>query len=100
MDEWMPQADSAHQIGPETSLQSILIVVESGGTGEELPRLCTSTMYLDSATRLSATRLSATRLCTPTLQLDSLQLDSLQLDSLCLDSAPRLCAPTLCLDSV
>jgi len=29
----MPQLDSAHQIGPETSLQSILIVVESGGTG-------------------------------------------------------------------
>jgi len=33
MDEWMPQADSAHPIGPETTLQSILIVVENGGTG-------------------------------------------------------------------
>ena len=40
----MLQADSAHQIGPETSLQSVLIVVESGGTGEELPRLCTSAL--------------------------------------------------------
>ena len=28
----MLQLDSAHQIGPETTLQSILIVVESGGT--------------------------------------------------------------------
>ena len=35
MDKWMLQADSAHQISPETGLQSILIVVESGGTGQE-----------------------------------------------------------------
>ena len=28
----MPQADSAHRIGPETTLQGVLIVVESGGT--------------------------------------------------------------------
>jgi len=33
MDKWMPQADSAHQIGPETILQGILIVVESGDRG-------------------------------------------------------------------
>src|SRR5271170_3562233 len=33
MDKWMQQADSAHQIGPETILQDVLIVVESGGTG-------------------------------------------------------------------
>ena len=33
MDKWMPQLDSAHQIGPETTLQVILIVVERGGTG-------------------------------------------------------------------
>src|SRR5271156_5347498 len=88
MDKWMLQADSAHQIGPGTSLQSILIVVESGGTGEELPRLCTSTLYLDSATRLSVPRLqtstpnldSATRPCNSTLQLNS---------------KPRLCNSTL-----
>jgi len=35
MDKWMLQAHSAHQVGPETILQSILIVVESGGTGQE-----------------------------------------------------------------
>ena len=29
----MPQLDSAHQIGIEMALQSILIVVESGGRG-------------------------------------------------------------------
>jgi len=34
-DKWMLQAHSAHQVGPETILESILIVVESGGTGEE-----------------------------------------------------------------
>ena len=28
----MPQVDSAHQIGAETILQGVLIVVESGGT--------------------------------------------------------------------
>ena len=33
MGKWIPQLDSAHQIGPETTLQDILIVVESGGTG-------------------------------------------------------------------
>src|SRR5271170_1853623 len=33
MDEWMPQVVSAHGIGPETTLQGILIVVESGGRG-------------------------------------------------------------------
>ena len=33
MAKWMTQADSVHQIGPETTLQGILIVVESGGTG-------------------------------------------------------------------
>ena len=33
MHKWMPQADSAHQIGPETILQGVLIVVESGGRG-------------------------------------------------------------------
>ena len=32
-DKWMLQADSAHQIGPETILQGVLIVVESGGRG-------------------------------------------------------------------
>src|SRR5271170_6565887 len=93
MDKWMAQADSAHRIGPETSLQSILIVVESGGTGEELPRLCNSTLYLKSIPRLCNSTLqlnslqlnSIPRLCTSALQLDSLQLDSLQLDSLQLD---------------
>ena len=33
MDKRRWQADSAHQRGPETTLQDILIVVESGGTG-------------------------------------------------------------------
>src|SRR5271155_5834215 len=33
MHKWMPQAHSAHQIGPETILQGVLIVVESGGRG-------------------------------------------------------------------
>src|SRR5271170_678519 len=33
MDKWMPQADSAHQIGLKPTLQGILIVVESGGPG-------------------------------------------------------------------
>src|SRR5271154_6762555 len=83
MDKWMLQADSAHQIGPGTSLQSILIVVESGGTGEELPPLCTSTLYLDSATRLYTPTPyldSVTRPCNSTLQLDS---------------KPRLCNSTL-----
>src|SRR5271170_4385187 len=32
VDKGRPQADSAHQIGPETTLQDVLIVVESGGT--------------------------------------------------------------------
>ena len=32
IDKWMLQLDSARQIGPETTLQGILIVVESGGT--------------------------------------------------------------------
>src|SRR5271170_2142496 len=31
MDKWMPQADSAHEIGPDTILQGVLILVESGG---------------------------------------------------------------------
>src|SRR5271170_3663667 len=30
MDKWMAQADSAHQIGPETTLQGVLIVEEVG----------------------------------------------------------------------
>ena len=33
IDKQRPQADSAHQIGPETTLQGVLIVVESGGKG-------------------------------------------------------------------
>ena len=33
MDKWMLQADSTHQLGPETILQGVLIVVESGGRG-------------------------------------------------------------------
>src|SRR5271155_2159791 len=33
MNKWMLQVDSAHQIGAETILQGVLIVVESGGRG-------------------------------------------------------------------
>jgi hypothetical protein len=33
MDKWMVQADSAHQRGLETTLEEVLIVVESGGRG-------------------------------------------------------------------
>src|SRR5271170_1732581 len=33
MDKRMPQVDSAHQIGAETILQGVLIVVESDGRG-------------------------------------------------------------------
>ena len=32
IDKRRPQADSAHEIGPKTTLQGVLIVVESGGT--------------------------------------------------------------------
>ena len=35
MDKRRWQADSAHQIGPETTLQDFLIVVENGGKGGE-----------------------------------------------------------------
>ena len=93
MDKWMAQADSAHRIGPETSLQSVLIVVESGGTGEELPRLCTSTLYPDSIPRLCNLAL-----CTSTLQLNS--IPRFCASTLCLDSIPRLCTSTLQLDSL
>ena len=67
MDKWILQADSAHQIGPETTLQSILIVVESGGTGEELPRLCYSTLQLDSLYLDSIPQLCNSTLCNSTL---------------------------------
>jgi hypothetical protein len=33
MGKWIARLDSAHQIGPEITFQSILILVESGGTG-------------------------------------------------------------------
>src|SRR5271170_6884528 len=33
MHKWMPQADSAHQIGPKPILHAVLILVESGGRG-------------------------------------------------------------------
>src|SRR5271155_4896845 len=92
MDKWILQADSAHQIGPETSLQSILIVVESGGTGEELPRLCNSTLYLKSIPRLCNSTLQLNSISTSTLQLNSLQLNSLYLDSVPQLSATRLSA--------
>src|SRR5271170_1118371 len=101
MDKWMLQAHLAHQIGPETSLQSVLIVVESGGREEELPRLCTSTVQLDSVHRLCTPTLyldSVPRLYTPTLYIDSVH--RLCNSTLQLDSVPRLCASTLYLDSV
>jgi len=31
MGNWIPQLDSAHQRGPETTFQKVLIVVHSGG---------------------------------------------------------------------
>jgi len=35
MDKWMLQAYLAHQTSPKPILNAVLIVVESGGTGEE-----------------------------------------------------------------
>ena len=35
MAKWTQQLDSARQIGPETTLQDFLIVVENGGKGGE-----------------------------------------------------------------
>jgi hypothetical protein len=33
IDKWVVQTDSAHQRGPETTFQEVLIVVQSGGGG-------------------------------------------------------------------
>jgi hypothetical protein len=35
MDKRRPQLDSRHQIGPETTLHKVLIIVESGSRGGE-----------------------------------------------------------------